>query len=137
MSPDRLETDCVFGVVGVLEERGRTLLIKRSESVRMPGMWCFPGGTIEDGETASEAIVREMAEEVGLVVEPERWLWSWMRDDGRLNLQWWKVKLLGGTLTLDKAEVQAAQWMTDEEIRTHPDVLPNNIPFLDHYRGLD
>ena len=131
----RISDDCVYGVVGVLEQGDRMLMIQRSECVLAPGKWCFPGGTIEEGETAADTIVREMREEVGLEVEADRKLWSWTRDDGRLNLEWWSVRLLGGDLTLNPAEVQAAQWMTEWEIRNHSGVLPNNIPFLDHYRS--
>ncbi len=130
-----LSENCVFGVVGVLEQGDRMLMIQRSELVLAPGKWCFPGGTIEKGETPADTIVREIREEVGLEVEAGRKLWSWIREDGQLNLEWWSVRLLGGELELNPKEVQAAKWMTEQEIRSHSGVLPNNIPFLDHYRS--
>jgi len=52
-------------VVGVLaiarDSDGRYLLIRRSDT----GTWCFPGGTIDWGETVREALVREVREETG------------------------------------------------------------------------
>ena len=100
-------------------------------------MWCFPGGGIEPGETPAEAIVREMQEEVGLHVEAERELWNWLREDGGLHLRWWQVRRLGGELQPKPDEVQAIAWMTDVQIRSCPGMVPNNLGFLDHYRGLD
>ena len=38
------------GVVGVVVEGGRLLVIERSQTVEAPGMFCFPGGGIEPGE---------------------------------------------------------------------------------------
>ena len=57
---------CVGAVV--TDEQGRLLLIKR-EHEPGAGLWSIPGGRIEPGETDAEALVREMFEETGLVVE--------------------------------------------------------------------
>ena len=52
----------------VTDEQGRLLLIKRGHEPGA-GLWSIPGGRIEPGETDAEALVREMFEETGLVVE--------------------------------------------------------------------
>ena len=57
---------CVGAVV--TDEQGRLLLIKRGHEPGA-GLWSIPGGRIEPGETDTEALVREMFEETGLVVE--------------------------------------------------------------------
>jgi mutator protein MutT len=49
--------------------KGRVLLIRRGEPP-LQGRWTIPGGTVELGETLEQALVREMAEETGLEVEP-------------------------------------------------------------------
>jgi len=133
---DVLRGDCTIGVVGVLVRDGRFLMIQRSEHVRAPGMWCFPGGAIEAGETPEMAIVREFREEVGLVVEPVGKLWEWLRDDGGLFLYWWEVRHRGGTLTPHAPEVQAVKWMTEADIRNHENMIANNIRFLDAYQSI-
>lgn len=48
---------------------GRVLLVRRGKPP-LEGRWSIPGGTVELGETLEQALVREMAEETGLEVEP-------------------------------------------------------------------
>jgi len=54
----------------IKNEKGNVLLLKRApESHFAPNQWGYPGGKIEDGETALEAAVRETQEETQLVVQ--------------------------------------------------------------------
>lgn len=55
---------------GVLFHEGRVLIQKRKPDDVWPGLWEFPGGVIEEGETPDEALVREYDEEVELAVVP-------------------------------------------------------------------
>jgi len=50
-------------VVAVILRGERFLVICRSQQVRAPGMYCFPGGGIEPGETEEQALRRELLEE--------------------------------------------------------------------------
>jgi 8-oxo-dGTP diphosphatase len=54
----------------VVHRAGRMLLVKRAEPPHV-GLWTFPGGRVEPGESPLEAAVRETREEVGLDVEVE------------------------------------------------------------------
>lgn len=56
--------------------RKRALFIKRSEACTFPGMWCFPGGRMDDGETPEECAVRECREEIGIAPEGTRTYWT-------------------------------------------------------------
>lgn len=49
---------------------GRVLVQQRGPGAADAGLWEFPGGKIEPGETAIDALVRELAEELGIVVPP-------------------------------------------------------------------
>lgn len=57
----------VLVAAAVLVDRdGRILLAQRPEGKAMAGLWEFPGGKIEQGETAEDALVRELHEELGI-----------------------------------------------------------------------
>jgi 8-oxo-dGTP diphosphatase/A/G-specific adenine glycosylase len=56
--------------IAVVEHHGSLLVGRRPEGGALAGLWEFPGGKIEPGETAEAAAVRECLEETGLAVEP-------------------------------------------------------------------
>ena len=53
----------------VVMRAGRVLLTRRAEGQHLAGMWEFPGGKLEAGESPEEALVRECREECGIEVE--------------------------------------------------------------------
>lgn len=57
-----------IAAVGAIAVRGGALLLIRRGHAPSRGRWSLPGGRVEPGETAREALVREMAEETGLAV---------------------------------------------------------------------
>jgi A/G-specific adenine glycosylase len=62
----RAERPHVRAAVVVLEDRGRWLVQRRAPTGLLGGLWEFPGGRIERGETPSDAARRELREETGL-----------------------------------------------------------------------
>ena len=56
--------DVIAGVI--TDAGGRVLLARRTEGRDLAGFWEFPGGKREPGETAEAALVRELAEELGI-----------------------------------------------------------------------
>jgi len=57
-------------VVGaMIEQGGRYLITQRPPAATLPLLWEFPGGRVEPGETDEKALARELAEEMGIVVE--------------------------------------------------------------------
>lgn len=66
---------------------GRILLARCAEGEPEPGAWTLPGGGVEWGEHPDDAVVRELAEETGLVGRPGRVLGiysrTWLRSDER------------------------------------------------------
>jgi len=58
-------------VAGVITDaRGRILLARRTEGRDLAGLWEFPGGKREPGESAEDALARELHEELGIDIEP-------------------------------------------------------------------
>jgi mutator protein MutT len=59
----------LVGVGAVIVDEGRVLLVRRGTEP-LKGHWSLPGGLVELGEGLLSAVVREVREETGLVVEP-------------------------------------------------------------------
>lgn len=114
------------GVIGVLAQADAFLMIRRADGVPKGGTWCFPGGHIEAGETARVAIVREIAEELGLLVEPLDRVGSVQVPDSRHILAIWRVGRIGGEIRPDVREIAEVRWLTPAEIRNIVPALPSN-----------
>ena len=52
--------------VALIDPDGRILITKRPRGKEMAGLWEFPGGKINDGETPEEALIRELKEELNI-----------------------------------------------------------------------
>ncbi|MFZ9854898.1 MAG: 8-oxo-dGTP diphosphatase MutT [Limisphaerales bacterium] len=57
---------------GLVFENGRLLITQRPPGSHLAGLWEFPGGKLEAGETFEAALVRELREELGIEVEVGR-----------------------------------------------------------------
>ncbi|MDP3677446.1 MAG: (deoxy)nucleoside triphosphate pyrophosphohydrolase [Novosphingobium sp.] len=57
--------------IALIDDLGRVLLQKRRPGSRHGGLWELPGGKVEPGESAKAALVREIAEELGIAVAPD------------------------------------------------------------------
>ncbi|NQY59695.1 (deoxy)nucleoside triphosphate pyrophosphohydrolase [Cognatishimia sp.] len=56
----------LVSAVCLIDRDGRVLLAQRPEGKSMAGLWEFPGGKVEDGETPEVALIRELEEELGI-----------------------------------------------------------------------
>ncbi len=122
------------GAVAVICRQQRLLVIRRSERVEAPGAHCFPGGAIETGESDQETVCRELWEELGVVVQPQRKLWESVTA-WHVSLVWWLTHLADDQpLRPNAAEVAAVDWLTPEQLRQLPTLLESNRQFLDAWQ---
>lgn len=119
------------GAIGVLlDDQSRFLVIRRSLTVRAPGRLCFPGGSVENGETHEQAVVRELREELAISVAPIRKIWENETPSG-VRLHWWRVEMnVGEVPTPNPEEVAECFWMTAAELAKDPGTLSTNLEFL-------
>src|SRR3954465_14236530 len=89
----------VHVVAAVIERDGRFLLGKRSVTKKSaPGYWAPVVGRIQNGESEEQAVVREVREEVGLVVSPIEKFASFPTGDRSAIIHWWRTILVGDAL---------------------------------------
>jgi len=56
----------LVAAVALVDVDGRVLIAQRPEGKAMAGLWEFPGGKVEPGETPEAALIRELHEELGI-----------------------------------------------------------------------
>lgn len=118
------------GVVAVIQRGEQLLVIRRSQMVLAPGMYCFPGGGIEGDESEALALVRELQEELSLPVRPRRRLWQSVTP-WRIALAWWSVEFDPEHQPRpNPAEVESVHWYSPSEMLALPNLLESNAEFL-------
>jgi 8-oxo-dGTP pyrophosphatase MutT (NUDIX family) len=121
---------CRRGVVVVVIRDERFLVIRRSEHVRAPLTYCFPGGHIEPGETEDQAVSRELMEELSVAAAPVRLIWRSVTP-WNVELAWWLAEIApDAALIPNPLEVADFHWLTAAEIRRLPNLLASNLEFL-------
>lgn len=99
MSPSLADPPEALHVVGAaIVEAGRVFLARRGPAMSMPGLWEFPGGKVEAGETSEAALVREVGEELGIAIEVGAFLGRGEAEHAgrRIVLDVWLAKRLTG-----------------------------------------
>ena len=60
----------IVAACALIDADGRVLISKRPEGKALAGLWEFPGGKLEPGESPESCLVRELREELGISVKP-------------------------------------------------------------------
>jgi 8-oxo-dGTP diphosphatase len=101
----------------IFDKQQRVLITRRPDHVHQGGLWEFPGGKLEDGESVSEALARELEEEVGIRVQQSRPLIRIYHDypDKSVLLDVWRVDVFEGIA--HGREGQPCEWVEPERLR--------------------
>lgn len=118
-------------VVGaVVLKDGLILCAQRGVDGSLPGLWEFPGGKIEPGESPAEALAREMTEELGCVIDvgKEITTTSHEYEFGVVTLTTFYCTLVAGTP--EATEHAAIAWLNPSDLMTLP-WAPADIPAVE------
>lgn len=104
-------------VAAIIHQDGKILATQRGYGDFKDG-WEFPGGKIEPGETAKEAVVREIQEELAVTIIPEKLLTTVECDYPKfhLTMHCFLASVSKGRLSL--LEHEAMKWLNKEELDT-------------------
>ena len=115
----------------LIDADGRVLVQQRPPGKQMAGLWEFPGGKVEPEEVPEAALVRELAEELGIVVRPEAltpltFASQALGDRHLLLLLYLCQKWSGDPRALDAT---ALAWHAPSALRDL-DMPPADLPFI-------
>ncbi len=110
----------------------KILVTQRSEKMKLPLKWEFPGGKIEENETSEECILREIKEELNLEIVILKRLNANPYDYGtfKINLIPFIAKYQNGVIKL--AEHKDFKWTDTKELLSL-DWAPADIPILNEF----
>jgi 8-oxo-dGTP diphosphatase len=120
-----------INVVGAVIRRDDAILCaQRGLGGSLPGMWEFPGGKIEPGESPQDALRREIVEELQcqVVVGEPVTTTSHEYDFGTVNLTTFYCELVNGTPVL--SEHEAVRWLHPSDLHTL-EWAPADIPAVE------
>jgi 8-oxo-dGTP diphosphatase len=127
--PRSMDRSLVQVAVGVLlREDGSFLLTSRPEGKAYAGYWEFPGGKLESGETVTQALRRELEEEIGIsLLDCSLWKTECIDYPHALvQLNFCKVTQWAGALEMRESQAYAWQHLP---VSVSP-VLPGTVPVL-------
>ena len=116
-------------VAGVVMESGQVMIARRLGRLRMGGLWEFPGGKVEAGESDEVALVRELREELNIVVAVHEFLGESIHDDGRgpVKLVAYRCTHVSGELML--RDHDAVRYVYPNEFGEY-EFAPADVPLL-------
>jgi 8-oxo-dGTP diphosphatase len=127
----------LVSAVALIDPDGRVLLAQRPEGKSMAGLWEFPGGKIEAGETPEVALIRELQEELGIntwesCLAPLTFA-SHSYDDFHLLMPLFACRKWDGTP--QSREDQALKWVHASQLRDYP-MPAADVPLIPILRDL-
>ena len=121
----------LVSAVALIDPDGRVLIARRPEGKSLAGLWEFPGGKVEPGETPEAALIRELHEELGIdthasCLAPLTFA-SHAYPDFHLLMPLFACRRWQGTP--QSREGQALKWVRAQELRDYP-MPPADLPLI-------
>lgn len=119
----------------LIDADGRVLIAQRPEGKQLAGLWEFPGGKVESGETPEEALIRELKEELGIEVA-EACLapfvfTTYAYESFHLFMPLWLCRRWSGVVKAH--EHKALAWVKPARLADYP-MPPADVPLVAYLR---
>jgi 8-oxo-dGTP diphosphatase len=121
----------------LVDADGRVLIAQRPAGKPMAGLWEFPGGKVKDGEAPEQSLIRELQEELGIVVNeaclaPLTFA-SHAYPDFHLLMPLYVCRRWEGQVT--PTEGQKLAWVKPNRLRDY-EMPPADVPLISHLMSL-
>jgi 8-oxo-dGTP diphosphatase len=121
----------------LIDTDGRVLIAQRPPGKSMAGLWEFPGGKIETGERPEQSLIRELKEELGIVVKEEclapLTFASHLYPDFHLLMPLYVCRRWEGIV--EAREAQTLKWVRPPDLRNYA-MPPADEPLISHLTAL-
>tara|TARA_B100001113_G_scaffold118598_1_gene96867 strand:- start:1679 stop:2704 length:1026 start_codon:yes stop_codon:yes gene_type:complete len=124
-------------VAGALFRNGTQWMVSRRASGRHEGLWEFPGGKLELGETVSDALIRECDEELGWTIQPIQFFERIFHvyPHASVELEFWICEYDGGAPPALRSHTEH-RWVAKEDLG-ELDWLEADVPLVKRIQSLD
>lgn len=118
-------------VAAVIVRGGQVFACRRAPHKSLAGLWEFPGGKVEPGETDQDALAREIVEELGVEIIVGDYLATSYNKAGELDIELvaYFAQLVGDDIR-SSSDHDQLRWMAIGDLVT-VDWAPADLPFLD------
>ena len=121
----------LVSAVALIDTDGRVLLAQRPEGKSLAGLWEFPGGKVEPGESPEDALIRELREELGIETKASclapLTFASHSYPDFHLLMPLFACRRWEGVAV--GQEGQTLAWVRPERLRDYP-MPPADLPLI-------
>ncbi|MCA0757058.1 8-oxo-dGTP diphosphatase MutT [Paenibacillus sp. N4] len=109
---------------------GRMLIARRAPGKSQAGMWEFPGGKLEPGESPEACLRRELLEEMGIEIEPYAYFGVNEHDYGAVTIRLlaYRARFVSGEIAL--TDHDEYRWVSAAELEEYR-FAPADVPFLE------
>jgi 8-oxo-dGTP diphosphatase len=123
-------SEMVRVTAAIIVNSGKIFIAKRKPPGRMPGMWEFPGGKIEEGESPEQCLRRELHEEFGIDAAVGRHVGTsiYQYEFYTVELMAYRTRIIAGEITLNDHSDMA--WVVPGDLSGY-EFAPADLPFVE------
>jgi 8-oxo-dGTP diphosphatase len=116
----------------IIKKENKVLVARRSPGEKLEGLWEFPGGKLEKGETLQNCLERELEEEFGLITKSGRELISsiYEYEHGKFKIVALDSVIISGDLELRVHD--KVKWISINRLHDDIELLPADIAIADY-----